>query len=206
MDVKLFVEGIADIKFLKDYIAHLYKINLSKDDIIETKGWTNIQSQKTEGEQIRNQMQKNTDNDGINLLIFDADSDFNERLNDLKQWRKKQNLEFEIFLFPNNKDAGDLETLLENIINDKNSGIFECWGSYEECLSSKEIDGRTEPLTIPAKKTKIYGYLEALLGESKSQKKKIKEEFREYTKVEHWNLDADYLRPLKDFISTYYSI
>ena len=64
-----------------------------------------------------------------------------------------------------------------------------------------EIPGRTPPpLTTPAKKTKIYGYLEALLGESKSQKELIKEAKRNYEETLHWNLDADYLKPLKEFL------
>jgi hypothetical protein len=56
------------------------------------------------------------------------------------------------------------------------------------------------PLTTPAKKTKIYGYLEALLGTSESDKKKIKEREREYHNALHWNLDAEYLSSLKEFL------
>ena len=51
-----------------------------------------------------------------------------------------------------------------------------------------------------AKKTKIYGYLEALLGESKSQKELIKEANRNYENPQHWNLDAEYLEPLRNFL------
>ena len=47
---------------------------------------------------------------------------------------------------------------------------------------------------------KIYGYLEALLGETKSQKELIKEANRNYENTQHWNLDAEYLEPLKGFI------
>lgn len=47
---------------------------------------------------------------------------------------------------------------------------------------------------------KIYGYLEALLGETKSQKELIKEANRNYENPQHWNLDARYLTPLKKFI------
>ena len=47
---------------------------------------------------------------------------------------------------------------------------------------------------------KIYGYLEALLGETNSQKELIKEANRNYENTQHWNLDAKYLEPLKTFI------
>ena len=53
---------------------------------------------------------------------------------------------------------------------------------------------------------KIYGYLEALLGETKSQKELIKEANRNYENPQHWNLDAEYLLPLKDFFSKYTNI
>ena len=64
-----------------------------------------------------------------------------------------------------------------------------------------EIPSRTlPPLTTPAKKTKIYGYLEALLGESKKEKNKIKEKERDYENPLHWDLDAEYLERLEGFI------
>lgn len=81
--------------------------------------------------------------------------------------------------------------------------IFECWEGYEKELVKLDIPGRTPPpLTTPAKKTKIYGYLESLLGESKSQKELIKEPNRDYENPQHWNLDAEYLGALKGFINT----
>ena len=55
------------------------------------------------------------------------------------------------------------------------------------------------PLHIPAKKTKIYAYLEVLLGTSKTQKEKIKEPNREYRNKYHWDLDADTLNNLVVF-------
>ncbi len=79
--------------------------------------------------------------------------------------------------------------------------IFEYWEGYEKELVKLDIPGRTPPpLTTPAKKTKIYGYLEALLGESKSQKELIKEPNRNYKNTQHWNLDAAYLGALKGFL------
>lgn len=48
---------------------------------------------------------------------------------------------------------------------------------------------------------KIYGYLEALLGETKSQKELIKEANRNYENPQLWNLDTEYLEPLKLFLN-----
>lgn len=115
-------------------------------------------------------------------------------------WHGKRNdLDFELFLLPNNQDAGALEDLLENIINPNNRPILDCWEDYEKELIKLDITGRTPPpLTTPAKKTKIYGYLEALLF--KGQKEQIKEKKRDYENTQHWNLDAEYLEPLKEFL------
>ena len=102
---------------------------------------------------------------------------------------------------PNNKDAGALEDLLENIINPNNQPVMDCWQTYEEELGKVRISTKTPPtLTIPAKKTKIYAYLETLLGKSKSQKKLVRDANRDYENTQHWNLDAEYLETLREFL------
>ena len=146
-------------------------------------------------------MRSMTDQGGINLVIFDADNNFETRRASILEWKKQNGLEFELFLLPNNQNKGELEDLLENIINPNNRPILDCWEKYEKELVTIHIEGRTPPpLTTPAKKTKIYGYLEALLFESESDKKKIKEREREYHNALHWNLDAENLLPLKEFL------
>ena len=110
-------------------------------------------------------------------------------------------MEFELFLLPNDKDAGALEDLLENIINPDNQPVMNCWQTYEGELAKVRIPTKTPPtLTIPAKKTKIYAYLETLLGKTRSQKELIKDRNRNYETPQHWNLDAEYLESLKRFL------
>ena len=76
-----------------------------------------------------------------------------------------------------------------------------CWQAYEGELEKLRIHTKTPPtLTIPAKKTKINEYLETLLGTSKTQKKLIKDANRNYENTQHWNLDAEFLDPLKEFL------
>jgi hypothetical protein len=203
MDIKIFVEGIADKKFLIDYISYIYSLTLKSDDIVETGGWTRIYSQGAD-ELIKIKLIQNSDNGGVNLLIFDADLDYQKRLIEIQDWKNQTGLDFEIFLWPNDIDSGDLETLLEKIINPINSPIFDCWENYETCLKSKTINGRNIPLTIPAKKTKIYGYLESLLGVSKSEKEKIKERSREYKNTDHWDLNSRHLDSIKSFLDKFF--
>lgn len=67
-------------------------------------------------------------------------------------------------------------------------------------ISHLWIDELSSVNLFLSKNTKIYGYLEALLGETKSQKELIKEANRNYENPQHWNLDSEYLEPLKKFL------
>lgn len=195
-EFNIFVEGKADARFFKQYISHLFGEAVADERLVILKGWDNL---KTEASAVR--MRSMSANGGVNLVIVDADKDFQARKDEIKRWQQANDVEFELFLLPNNHDAGALEDLLENIINPNNRPIMDCWEDYEKELVKLDIPGRTPPpLTTPAKKTKIYGYLEALLGESKSQKEMIKEINRNYENTQHWNLDAEYLKPLKVFL------
>lgn len=195
----IFVEGVADERFFKQYIDHVFGEKVADERIVILQGWDNL---KTEASAAR--MRSMTANGGVNLVIVDADKDFQARKDEIATWQQTNEVEFELFLMPNNHDSGALEDLLENIINPNNRPILDCWENYEEELVKLEVPGRTPPpLTTPAKKTKIYGYLEALLGESKSQKELIKETKRNYEETLHWNLDSDYLKPLREFLNKY---
>ena len=202
---RIFVEGDADKKFLSDYYHHLFHERVPQYSINHTgdlKGDKTGGYKKLSDEINIREMRINTDQGGVNLVIFDADKDIEARRKDLEAVKEQCHVEFELFLLPNNKDAGALEDLLENIINPNNRPILDCWEDYEKELVKLDIPGRTPPpLTTPAKKTKIYGYLEALLGTTKRDKELIKEKERNYENTQHWNLDAEYLEPLKEFLN-----
>ena len=199
----IIVEGDADKKFFLDYFHHLFGEQAPKDSIIHsgkdndtTGGYTKLKS-----EEALQAMRKNTNQGGVNLVIFDADEDTEARRKELLAIKEEYGVEFELFLLPNNKEAGELEDMLEQIINPNNQPVMDCWQTYEGELEKVRIPTKTPPtLTIPAKKTKIYAYLETLLGKSRSQKKLIKDANRNYENTQHWNLDAEYLEPLKEFL------
>ncbi len=198
--VKIFVEGVADERFISQLIGHLFGEIVEKKDIVATKGWSNLVSPSTEGVYL-NEMRKNSADGGVNLVIFDADENPAQRRADILRWKSKHDVDFELFLMPDDSSAGALEDLLERIINKDNQPVMDCWDGYEKSISKVELPWRNgEPLTIPAKKTKIYAYLEVLLGKSKSQKELIKEKSREYDNEYHWNLKSDALTPLSDFL------
>ena len=202
---QIIVEGDADKKFFEDYYHHVFGEKAPKGSIThpgkdgDTGGYQKLKSEDAIGV-----MRQNTDMGGINLVIFDADEDTESRRAELLAIKEEFGVEFELFLLPNQKDVGGLEDLLENIINPNNQPVMVCWQTYEEKLREVRIPSKTPPtLTIPAKKTKIYAYLETLLGKSRSQKKQIKDANRNYKNTQHWNLDAEYLEPLKEFLVKY---
>jgi hypothetical protein len=211
--IQIFVEGDGDVKFISDYISHIIpdvSVDIKKKKVanISIGGATKITVHGLEGWQdiqnVKPDIQKNSENGGVNLIIFDADTDQNEggfaiRNQEIKD--KISGLDYKVFLFPNNQDDGALEDLLENIINKDNASIFECWDKFEICLKDRAGQKTGKDLTLPAKKSKIYVFLEALLGNSNEDKKKIKDPFRNFNDTDHWDLDNEYLNPLKDFIT-----
>lgn len=195
----IFVEGDADRKFFEDYISFFSNETVEKNQIVVMNGWDGLFSEATLA-----RLHNNMDNGVANLVILDADDDIEKRRSNIEKIKTVQSVDFELFLLPNNKDCGALEDMLENIINLDNKPVMECWDCYEQKLKTVRIPSKEPPtLTIPAKKTKIYAYLETLLGKSKSQKKLIKESKRDYCNVSHWDLNSEYLSDLRYFLSRY---
>lgn len=221
-NVQIFVEGVADQKFFQDLIHEWYGIKLSKGKFAD-------KNTKIELGDIFDMGGKDSFDDPIRmpllnpiietlhieeipmLIIFDADI-FSQSKPIVEELSEKRG--FHYFLLPYNgnhteyhKNDGDLETLLQEIICPDNQVIFDCWQAYEQCLTDKPAQHTSSgKFTLPARKTKIYAYLEALVGESKSQKSKIKEENRNYRNPKHWNLDPAHppLKPLKDFLDPFF--
>ena len=201
----IIVEGDADKKFIRDYYHHLFGEEAPENSIIhpgknnDTGGLGKLKSEET-----LQALRQNTNQGGVNLVIFDADENPAERRAELLAIKKAAGVEFELFLLPNDKDAGALEDLLENIINPDNQPVMNCWQTYEGELAKVRIPTKTPPtLTIPAKKTKIYAYLETLLDKTRSQKELIKDRNRNYENTQHWNLDTEYIEPLETFLNNY---
>lgn len=198
----LIVEGDADKKFFRDYYHHLFGEQAPENSIIhpgkdgDTGGYSKLKS-----EEALQALRQNANQGGANLVIFDADDDCEARRKELLAIKEEFDVDFELFLLPNDKDAGELEDLLEKIINPNNKPVMDCWKTYEGELKNVRIPTKTPPtLTIPAKKTKIYAYLETLLGKSRSQKKLIKDANRNYKNTQHWNLNSEYLKPIEEFL------
>jgi hypothetical protein len=207
-NIQIFVEGVADQKFFQDIIEAWYNEKLTlggyqKDKTVHGQifsvGGKGVFKNEDKMKVLDTIFKANRISGVKNIFIFDADEFVIESKN-FVEYSKIHPIQY--FLLPDNQSDGDLETLLVQIINQENKVIFDCWEGYENCL--KTSNGKEGVFTTPASKTKIYAYLEALLGESDSQKKKIKEAERNYQDATHWDLNAPALVNLKQFLDQYF--
>ena len=202
--IQIFVEGDSDIQLIRQVVKHWFGYSLKEEELKKSNGWTTIQSNSKDGEEIRQQMKYNSDNGGVNLIIFDADKELGQRRSEVLQWKNDYNLDFELFLFPDNQSNGAVEDLLMKCINPKNQPIVDCWKSHVTCLKTKKIENRNQPLTIPARKSEVYCYLETLLGETNKEKELIKDKNRNFLNSDHWDMDCPDIQSLKDFLQPYF--
>lgn len=197
---RIFVEGVADKRFIEQLVRFQCGVSPGNDMVIVTDGYTNLTAQ---GRDLvyANLMRRTVDDGGVNLVIFDADDDCEKRRHEILEWKQRQGVDFELFLLPDDMGSGALEDLLERIINPDNREVMDCWESYENAIKEIRLPWKHGArLTTPAKKTKIYAYLEVLLGASKSEKRKIKEKERNYLDGNHWDLNAEAISGLADFL------
>ncbi|WQZ69687.1 hypothetical protein KVJ63_03825 [Helicobacter pylori] len=147
-------------------------------------------------------------------IIFDADikkenqesdAGFDNKLKHIREKFKEKGTDFpkeQIFLFPNNQDDGDLETLLSEIA--KYDEFLKYFEGYLECIKSKE---HYKPIK-KIRKNMLYAYLEALGLENLTKidifdsegkiKEKHKEEYEKLKEVIDFNSKS--LIPLKNFL------
>ena len=199
--IRIFVEG-RDTNFLKVYIKHLQDnetlpntINVQIDDI---GGYTKLHLSA-------NLFKENTDTSGTNLLIFDADSAENNggyqvRSDYLTAKKAELGIDFEQFLFPNNADEGDFETLLENIINEAHRGMWNCFMGYETCVNGFTNEDGTHKYKTPIRKSRVFAYIDAFPKSRSADKKFRRNKDFFFENSDYWNLDAAYLEPLKAFL------
>ncbi len=204
LPIRIFCEGISDQRFLRDFLQVHYNINISDENLkknrfIENMGsWNKLNIQKDKIVE--------SFSDYTSLIFLDADDEkvidkpgFEATIKYVNELMTSWNwTKFDIFVLPNNQDSGTVEDLLENVINKKHSQIFECWNEFEKCLSKKD-----ESFTIPAKKSKIYSYLECLHGITNKEKDKCKDSFRDFQDENLWeirNLENPYILKLKEFL------
>lgn len=198
--ISIFIES-KDLKtqeanFVKTYLEQTFP-NFTDFEIIPLNGWQGLSKAK-------NKLVENKDLGNKNIVIFDADiannqGGFTQRKQAIEKIKTKENLDFELFLFPNNSSDGDFELLLENIINPIHQKLLDCFEEYENCIGASQ--GDTNPqYVLPIRKAKIYSYIDAF-KKSRKQNERFKKGDWFFDNKEYWNLDSEYLNSLKEFLT-----
>lgn len=191
--VKIFLETgkpqTPEFVFVKKLLAHIGK-PLEDTDITCVGGWTNL------GKMFSQQVRK-PEIEKI-LIIFDADSPANgggfaSRRSELDKI-VAGNAKAKIFLFPNNRDDGDFETLLARIANETgNERFFDCFSDFETCLGDAYIH--------PDLKAKMFSYICFQKELSSSERNHLGRGEWLFDDKKYWDLDSAALDALKDFLN-----
>ncbi|GAA7790515.1 hypothetical protein JP0177_03890 [Helicobacter pylori] len=215
-EILIFVEGPSDRFFLEIYLLYLHfqeKFPIKNFKVQNVDGKNNLSKRLFEIEKYDK-----------TLIVFDADKNYESNKKEILKIvsKTKQTIsEEQIFLFPNNQDDGDLETLLLKIA--KHEEFINCFESYLDCIEKQE---HYKPIK-DIRKNMLYAYLEAFGlekffqytwdTEKKNNKKKliiddkdgdeieIKDQYKEdYKKLkEVIDFDSKSLVPLKNFLERF---
>ena len=193
-EFRIFTEGPSDVRFLRDYIAERFEVNLSVSDHFDTLG--SCFAYKTDGILKQSIRLAHDDRKHI-ILVLDADDDFTTRQAKVLGDFQGFNVTPHIFLFPNNKAKGNLEVLLSHIATKRK--LIDCFGAYQKCIEGYQLPDDN--------KARIFAYLEALLPSANTEgghKDLIQPQNRNYRNRDHWDLHHAYLQPLHDFLSPFF--
>lgn len=207
----ILVEGVHDTRFLIQFLKshyteiavfpekqtsemvsenELYKVIIKQCNTENGSGWASILRKEIQ-EDIRQK-----DEEGFScLLILDTDDPikqpnqggFENRVNLLENLKQEKELNFDYFLFPDNENDGDLETLLMQAILPDRKGVFDCITSYIDCLKSNLSD--EQKLKIPENKNVIYEMFPQI--------------FRNKTDILLFDYDNEVFSKLKDFLDRF---
>ena len=207
------VEGLADIVFIKDFFLFLNADLKIKENNVQSKGrakgcpsvvlisdFNEIKIMASGGytkiKLLKNNLQEYIESDYSVYVIQDADdpSKSDGGVDNRLAYLSDLNLNLQIFLFPNNKDDGDLETLLLRIADTKNyNESTKYLTSY--LANIKNLNTNSKFVTeMNENKNKLYHYVCVFNGMELA-----KEKNRKYTS-NHWNFNSCDLNELKSFL------
>lgn len=156
-------------------------------------------------EAILNQMRLAQDNGEQIILLTDADTiekgvGFAKRKAEIDNGMNAHSLSFPYFIYPNNQDDGDVETLMESAARrDLHPTFFDCFEDYEKCvLGAKDANGN--PLyNTPNLKGKLHTYISSQQL-TKKQRDKLDSGNWLFNNPNYWDLNVNTLQSLKDFL------
>lgn len=176
-------------------LLHFMNIDPDQFTIVPINGKDNLRNS-------RNQFLQNTAEGGINLIVFDADSPenlggYNRRKAEIQNKLLEFGIDSEIFLFPDNNNDGDFESLLETVARrDIHEPFFGCFNDYELCLGDRYVH--------PNRKGKLHAYITSMHMSSEKRRNLGGGNWL-FEDENYWNLNADSLNPLKAFLKQYFT-
>ncbi|MFI3296901.1 MAG: DUF3226 domain-containing protein [bacterium] len=202
MKINLFIEAKGNRTPEYNFVNTLLLKCLTKEEysnvkIIPVGGKDNLKNSV-------NKFKENTLENGRNIIIFDADradnkGGFLNRQSELLQLKATLDIDFDLFLFPNNRDDGEFENLLQYMIVEEHKPIMKCYDKFEGCMRShKDQDGK-EKYILPKIKSRYFTYIYSMKL-SKQKRDDISSNWL-FDNSEYWNLEVEQLNPLKDFIN-----
>ena len=207
---KIFVEGITDQKCIEKIFEIRYGITFPHDGIelndaiINCVGWSNLKKQPALINPYR------LANNGKNLVLFDADTKYNE--GGLKKRYKEiediimqvhPQIKYKIYLLPNNQEDGDLESFYCSCFKDNMSFFNACWDNMIHCITSSNAQNLT--LKIPKSSEKVWSYVSLFENYKLDLNDKNTKGQRNYFDKGLWNFDFSnnkYLVSLTQFLET----
>jgi len=205
----LLVEGITDVALIK-YICVINGITEKFNDFKENKNYyefndlviVNLEGQnklKLELALLETE-KKNIFKIGI---LQDADTNFQESFDAIELEIKNSPIDkskIECFLTPNNKDIGDLETLLLSTLDKENIPQLKCFQTYKDCLD-EHIDITTKAMD----KAELHAY--TMFARDGKKTYTPKESFmykpnKRYNDTGLWDLSKDEFQPLIKFVKS----
>ena len=185
-------KNVPETHFLESYIEH---IGLNDISIIPIDGKGNL---STSCQKIKDDLACGNKP----VILFDADGEWNKggfdiTIDVIKETIRSNgiNEDLEIFLWPNNKEDGDFEMMLEHIVQkEKHKLFFDCFNDYEICVS-KQYD-------TPNRKGKFHTFMNAHKELSGETKKKFGKGKWLFSNKNYWDWDSPYLLPLRDFLKS----
>lgn len=193
----LYLEGDNDKKLLEQLVRH-WGFNNKAIEIKVLGGYSKIINRI-------NELEKYNDKGDNILVLFDADSieqsdknnGFERKSNYLKKLKTENSIDFEHFLFPNNKEDGTLEDFIKSI--SKHKELYDCWDKLWVCVKSQNSN---VAFSQAGKKSMIYYYIECLFGTTQSEQKEMKKYISNIDfSDDKWEIDkSPYAIELKQFL------
>ncbi len=183
--ITVFVEGESDKRFVECLSNHL-DIRLTK--VAEMGGGVNA---------LRNvelQIVEEVDDEHAVGIIIDANAEVDKRRAEAEGFiqdlvgQHQLRIAPRLFLLPNDSDPGCLEDLLEGIAPAHRQHVYQCLDAYTACVRREQpsFEG-------PTAKGRVYAYCDALSTPAKPEE-------RDYADGNCWDLNAECLSPLTEFL------